>query len=219
MTEGLAYYGQALLDVFMQGRQELGKRPLGHAVPRWDVYGSRWNQDSGNLGPNSARQARSVDIATTTRVVDGDACVLARLEQQLLRALLARGIHIVADRRAKSGGIRPLVMNTIGKRGKERLDLAIERSSPAAVKTLKGHYLDQERGLHRLLIAVLGIAVPVLHHAHETFPLIAIGLVRCGRLVLMDLRVVLIHFPDAVSGISYWSPVSNAGTASTLTTR
>ncbi len=50
--------------------------------------------------------AKRFDIATTTRVVDGDACVLARLEQQLLRALLARGIHIVADRRAKSGGIR-----------------------------------------------------------------------------------------------------------------
>ncbi|KWW35800.1 hypothetical protein AU374_03324 [Cupriavidus metallidurans] len=87
-------------------------------------------------------------------------------------------------------------MNSIGKRGKERLDLAIERSSPAAVKTLKGHYLDQERGLHRLQIAVLGIVVPVLHHAHETFPLIAIGLVRCGRLVLMDLRVRL----DPLSG-------------------
>ena len=45
--------------------------------------------------------AKRFDIATTTRVVDGDACVSARLEQQLLRALLARGstshVHIMSS--------------------------------------------------------------------------------------------------------------------------
>ena len=123
----------------MQGRQELGKRPLGRVVIRLDVWqadgSGQWNR------AKIARQApKRFDITTATRVVDSDFASWLACEQQLLRALLARSDPVSL---LIAGQVRSTTIRHIDQQAWQRMTgSAIEQSTPAV--DVLCHHFDKE---------------------------------------------------------------------------
>ena len=123
-----------LLDVVMQRREKLLKRPVGHKLILSGL---------GELRPEQRAPCfQRVAVAALTGEVDGGGGIAARLHEQIARPLLAGMIHPVADRRSQARRIGPRIEDAVGHRGEKALQFTVELPLPPAIKTFEGHYLD-----------------------------------------------------------------------------